>query len=71
MKYEYGAMVDSKGIILNEKPAQCNFVYHKSHMDWTGIVPYPPRCVPGDQLPGKVDEEEERIGYCITLCLIL
>jgi hypothetical protein len=28
--------------------SQCHSVYHKSHMDWTGIEPGPPRWEAGD-----------------------
>jgi len=31
-----------------KKTCQCNFVHHKSHMDWPGIEPGPPRHESGD-----------------------
>jgi hypothetical protein len=31
--------------------SQCHFVHHKSHMDWPGIEPGPPRWEAGDLPP--------------------
>jgi hypothetical protein len=49
----WGAMVEwyidwGKQNTLDKNLSKCHFVYHKSHMDWPGREPEPPRWEAGD-----------------------
>jgi hypothetical protein len=53
MIHEYGALVEWRywqGKTKNsvENLSQSHFFHHKSHMDWPGTVPGPPRWEAGD-----------------------
>ena len=46
--YGIGGMM-TRNEVLQEKKSQCQFVHHKSHLDWSGIEPGPLRRVAGEK----------------------
>jgi hypothetical protein len=48
---EHGAVnwgLENETKVLAQNVSQCNFIYHKSHKNWSGMEPGPPRWEPGD-----------------------
>jgi hypothetical protein len=59
--------IDRKTEVLGEKPV-CQFVHHKSHMDWSRIEPGPPPWVAGDKRPEPVLKDEKENLFNTAHC---
>jgi hypothetical protein len=51
MEHRWNEIYRGKPKYSGKTLSQCHFVHHKSHMDWPGIEPGPPRWEAGDWLP--------------------